>query len=346
MPNTYTPVLSSVKLPSGNVYYFKDAWAREQIENIIEYSGYIGVTTTPLYDKCTTNPIVIGGNPVTAIAGNIAIYGDKEFIYAIVDIEGVPTGIWQEFGDLSAIINLLGKFAYNDTGYVNIQPKGTISAQVFSGQQGNIDIVYTPEGTIESTFTGSQGTVNVIGVPQGIIQIAEIIASLDGNYTPSGTITNNVNVSLSSATINNLTSVGTLPALTINTSNGGLLNAGIDGVFEEQLSLFYDPSMMSWSAGTLPTTSEISVVTDVDVDVDSTFSGTTVLISASFSGSSTTFSGSYTPSGSISSTFSGSSTTLSTTFTPSGSIGQATFTGTSESYTVYPTVDPDEGGEG
>jgi hypothetical protein len=29
MPSTYTPVLSSVKLPSGTVYYFKDAWARE-----------------------------------------------------------------------------------------------------------------------------------------------------------------------------------------------------------------------------------------------------------------------------------------------------------------------------
>jgi hypothetical protein len=29
MANEYTPVLSSIKLPSGTVYYFKDTWARE-----------------------------------------------------------------------------------------------------------------------------------------------------------------------------------------------------------------------------------------------------------------------------------------------------------------------------
>ena len=70
---SYTPVLSSIKMPSGNVYYFKDSWAREKIESIIQYSGYLGVTSTELTDQCTTNPILIASKWVTAKPGNITI---------------------------------------------------------------------------------------------------------------------------------------------------------------------------------------------------------------------------------------------------------------------------------
>ena len=328
MANEYTPVLSSVKLPSGTVYYFKDTWAREQIEQIISYTGYIGVTTTPLTDGSTTNPIIINGQPVTAASGNITIYGQKEFIF-----NGTA---WQEFGDLSAIIDLLGEFAYVDEGEVTIKPKGSINAN-FIGNEGNIDLTYTPSGSVEATFTGENGTVNVTGIPNGIIQFAEIVKSISGNYQPTGTIENTITVSAPTISINHITSKGTLPSLALSA-----LNAGIDQIDVEQLSLYFDPTLISWDPGTLPTTSTANVVTDVDVDVDSIFIGDSVSIAATFSGSSTTFSGSFTPSGSISATFSGTEANISTSFTPSGSIS-ATFSGTEETYTIYPK---ESGGEG
>ena len=337
---SYTPVLSSIKMPSGNVYYFKDSWAREQIESIIKYSGYLGVTSTELYDQCTTNPILIAGEWVTAKPGDITIYGQKEFIFAAVDIDGVTIELWQELGDISSILDLLGKMAYNDTGKVVIKPKGTVSAQLFSGIEGTIDIEYTPSGEIQAVFNGSSKSIQVTGVPQGIIQMAEIIAAADGNYTPSGTIHNNVQVDAPTVTINSVTNVGTLPTLLINTSYRGILNANVPQ--EELLNLYYDSSMISWDAGTLPAVEEISAVSSVDVSVDSEFIGTAVKIEPTFSGSSTTFTGDYTPSGSISATFIGSSSTISTTFVPSGSISQAEFEGTQEEYTVYPTHEPEE----
>ena len=328
MANEYTPVLSSVKLPSGTVYYFKDTWAREQIEQIISYTGYIGVTTTPLTDGSTTNPIIINGQPVTAASGNITIYGQKEFIF--------NGSAWQEFGDLSAIIDLLGRFAYVDEGETTIKPKGSVDAS-FIGNEGSIDITYTPSGSIEATFTGENGTVNVTGIPNGIIQFAEIVKSATGNYQPTGTIENTISVSTPTISINYITNDGTLPSLTLSA-----LNAGIDQTDAEQLSLYFDPTLISWNPGTLPTTSTVNVVTDVDVDVDSTFVGDSVSIAATFSGSSTTFSGSFTPSGSISATFSGTEANISTSFTPSGSIS-ATFSGTEETYIVTPK---ESGGEG
>ena len=337
--DNYLPVLSSIKLPSGDVYYFKDSWARQQIESIVTYNGYLGVTTTELYDQCTTNPIMIAGEWVTAKAGDIAIYGPKEFIFASIDINGVKIDLWQELGDISGLLELLGKMAYNDTGKVTIKPKGKVSAQLFSGAQGSINIEYTPSGEVEATFVGDTRSIQITGVPQGIVQMADIIASIDGNYKPSGTIINNVTVSKSTKDIGTIIDNGTLPVFTINTSNNGVLNADVVPA-QENLSLFYDSSMISWSAGTLPTISEVAVLDNVDVTVDSTFDGTTVQITPTFSGSTTTYSGEYTLSGSISAVFSGNSSILSTTYIPSGSISQAEFTGTEEEYTVYPTVEP------
>lgn len=234
--------------------------------------------------------------------------------------------------------------AYNDTGQVVIKPKGTVSAQLFSGVEGTIDIEYTPRGQIEAIFTGTSKSIYVTGIPEGMIQMAEIIASVDGNYTPSGTIRNNVNVNKSNTAINNIIDVGTLPNFVVNTSNGGILNADVVQNNEE-LSLYYDSSMISWSAGILPTISETIVLDDVGVSVDSEFIGTTVQISPEFIGSSTTFVGENTPSGSINAAFTGESTILSSTYTPSGIVTQAEFEGTLEGYTVYPTVDPEESQE-
>lgn len=332
MPNEYTPVLSSVKLPSGTVYYFKDAWAREQLEELVHYTKYLGVTSTPLTDGEHINPIVINNESITAANGNIVVYGTKEFIYS----GDSTTGVWQEFGDLSAILELLGSFAYVDEGEVTIAPKGSISAS-FSGSEQSISITYTPSGSITASFAGSQASVNVTGVPLGTVQIAEIVKSITGNYQPTGTITNTVSVTTSSLSATYVISEGTLPSLTISA-----LNANTSISDAEQLVLFFDPTLVSFSQGTLPTYSTVNPLSSVDVSVDSTFVGDSVSIVATFNGSSTTFSGSCEIGGEISADFIGTEATLSASFTPSGTIS-ATFSGTEETYTVTPI---DDGGEG
>jgi hypothetical protein len=92
--NQYSTI-STITLPTGTTYYFKDAEAREQIEELASYSDFLGVTGTPLTDGLNTNPIMIGGEEVTAESGNIVLYNSKEFIW-----NGTT---WAEFGDLSAL---------------------------------------------------------------------------------------------------------------------------------------------------------------------------------------------------------------------------------------------------
>lgn len=371
--NQYSTI-STITLPTGTTYYFKDAEAREQIEELASYSDFLGVTGTALTDGDDTNPIMIGGEEVTAESGNIVLYNSKEFIW-----NGTA---WAEFGDLSALAEQLGDLAYANTasGEVSISgdieanfegiegtvevagqgafneycdidgiedtinasgtvaeqnivisggdgtatytPAGSITNKVFNGNSTTIAINYTPEGTVTASFKGTEGTVTVSGVPQGAVTIAEIVADLTGNYTPQGTVKGVVtNVETTSVTINNVTDRGTLPSLTgdytsllkVNVSNEDLTFTAVSNWF---------------SAGALPTTASVSFnavssVTKSDVEL----SGTTVLISAGFTGSSTTFSGSFTPAGNIvNGSLVGTSTVLSSTFTPTGSIS-AEFSG-------------------
>lgn len=51
---------------------------------------YIGNTTTALTDGDTTNPITIGGESITAVAGDVVFYDNKEFVF-----DGT---IWEELG--------------------------------------------------------------------------------------------------------------------------------------------------------------------------------------------------------------------------------------------------------
>lgn len=380
-----TPVISTITLPTGGTYYFKDEEAREQIEALASYSDFLGVTGTEIEDGDTTSPIMIGGEEVYPEPGNIVLYGSKEFIW-----NGTA---WAEFGDLSAITNMLGELAYVDTASTDYTPAGTISGEFigeeqqidegslfillsdivdpindnedtmfngeteeisasgtvasqdivinggegtttytpagtivnkgFTGTESTISLNYTPEGTVTASFEGSQGTVTTSGVPTGIVTIGEIVASLTGNYTPQGTINGVVTaVTTTSVTVNEVTDRGALPSLTgdytsllkVNVSNEDLTFTAVSNWF---------------SAGTLPTISSVtfSAVSSVTTS-DVALSGTTVLISAGFSGTDTTFSGTFTPAGNIvSGSFAGTPATISTSYTPSGTIS-ADFSGT------------------
>jgi hypothetical protein len=185
--------ISKITLPSGSTYDIKDAYARQQIEALSGYTYYIGVTTTPLTDGSTTNPITVNGESITANTGAICTYGNKEFIW-----NGTA---WQEFGDLSA----LGDLAYADTASTSYTPQGSVSAS-FTGSSSSVTITasasssgnYTPAGNITgTTFTGASMTSTGKFTPSGDIsftntnQTATVSKASSGTatYTPEGSIT-------------------------------------------------------------------------------------------------------------------------------------------------------------
>lgn len=142
--------ISKIQLPGDStVYNLKDADARNRIDALESYSEYIGVTTTPLSDGASTNPIVIGGVSVTAKKGEIANYGSKEFIW--------NGSIWQEFGDLSA----LGSLAFKNSASGTYTPAGSVAAPTISvATAGSTDTIkgMASVGTLPS-FTGTQYSV-------------------------------------------------------------------------------------------------------------------------------------------------------------------------------------------
>jgi hypothetical protein len=200
-----------VTLPSGNSYYIEDNEVRQwigtgsssgaeyrissletEISKLANATHWLGVTTTPLTDGATTNPITIGGSSVTAKSGDIVqANGKTEFIF-----NGTA---WQELG---SSVGTLKAFAYADTGEVTVKPKGSNTASSVTGSCS-----VTPSGSI-STGTGT------------------------ANYTPAGSVSGSVTAPTISvktagttASVTPFGSAGTLPSCTLPTytvSNGVL----------------------------------------------------------------------------------------------------------------------------
>lgn len=218
---TQTPTMYEVTLPSGNSYYIEDNEVRQwigtgsssgaeyrissletEISKLANATHWLGVTTTPLTDGATTNPITIGGSSVTAKSGDIVqTNGKTEFIF-----NGTA---WQELG---SSVGTLKAFAYADTGEVTVKPKGSNTASSVTGSCS-----VTPSGSI-STGTGT------------------------ANYTPAGSVSGSVTAPTISvktagttASVKPFGSAGTLPSCTLPTytvANGvltitaGSFNAG------------------------------------------------------------------------------------------------------------------------
>ena len=113
--------ISKVTLPSGTTYNLKDAQARSDIEeirgSIAGGVSFLGITSTALTDGAAINPIVIDGNSVPAFNGDIAIYGDNEFIFSSSDSK------WHKLGPAGEFKAL----AYKDTATANYTPTGSVS---------------------------------------------------------------------------------------------------------------------------------------------------------------------------------------------------------------------------
>jgi len=120
---------------------------------------WAGVTTTPLSDGSTTNPITIGGESVTVRNGGLVQYGNKEFFW------NETLGAWQESGESD-----FGALAFKDdvlqgddsTTVVNsIETVGTLPSYTLDGK----DLIFNP-GTLPTkggnqTVVTKSGTVTV-----------------------------------------------------------------------------------------------------------------------------------------------------------------------------------------
>ena len=138
--------LSKITLPSGTTYNIKDEEARNLIAALSSATRYLGVTTTALSDGATTKPIVIGEDSINQKGGDIASYGNSEFVWSDVESK------WRELGSTGSLKAL----AFKDSASADYTPAGSVSAPT---------VTVTPN-TASITPFGSAGTLPTCTLPK------------------------------------------------------------------------------------------------------------------------------------------------------------------------------------
>lgn len=163
-----TQYISKVQLPNnGTVYEIKDTYARNAIEQLADFTRYLGVTTTSITDGSTTSTIKIGTAPneVTWTAGTVYDEDNHKFgpgcivtlnsgedLYTAADFVWNGTQ-WQKFGNPTK----LGKLAYKDSATVS----GTITTtSTYTGAAGTYPVTLS---TTAVTGATSFKAVNTVG---------------------------------------------------------------------------------------------------------------------------------------------------------------------------------------
>lgn len=112
---------------------------------------YRGTTTTALSDGATTNPIQINGQDYTAVAGDLVISGEYEYLF-----DGTH---WEKFGTDGTLKALA--FADTASGTASVSVTGTAGAQTFTGTQATISISGSVTGTGVTMTPDSSNKVSV-----------------------------------------------------------------------------------------------------------------------------------------------------------------------------------------
>lgn len=186
MPN---PIIVQIKMPSGNIYDIVDQGARDLIQELLNFTKYLGVTTSNITEGSTINPIMIDGEEVTAVAGNVVTLSSDstEWIFS-------STGKWQNFGKLSG----LGALAFKDNASGSYTPAGSVSAS-FSGESMSSSGVFTPQGNVSSnggtktikqfktagSLTGFAVSNGILEITDGVLPTGEDVTVGDGTVTSS-----------------------------------------------------------------------------------------------------------------------------------------------------------------
>lgn len=171
MPDTQ--YISSVTLPSGDVYQIKDAEARAAIEAFGSPLEFLGVTTTTITDGDTTH---ITYGDLTGITtptghsssdvidtGSVAISGQTEYVFVKTSVSG---GTWYAFGSPAVTFSehtVIGSNA-TLTGSTNVslskQSTDFIESDSFDVSTGGLpgadydDYITLPKPTFNSVTTG------------------------------------------------------------------------------------------------------------------------------------------------------------------------------------------------
>lgn len=248
---TLVPTLKELTLPSGNSYYLKDEdvrlWigdgttsgaekrlsdAEDAIAALTNATHWLGITTSSLEDGSTTNPIIINGDSVTAVSGDIVQdVNANEFIF-----NGTA---WQQFG---GSIGTLKAFAFVDTGDVTLTPSGTNSSSSVSGTcsvtpSGTIGVGsgtanYTPAGSVTGTAvtltSGSVGSVTDAG-SMPTYTVANEILTISAGVVPT---VSSVSVATGVDTVTDPSFTGTGAELTFT---GTTSSGTISGTAEAQV---------------------------------------------------------------------------------------------------------------
>lgn len=370
--NTNFSYISQITLPSGTTYHIKDAEAREELALLTqEITGalvFVGVTTTELTDGATTDKITVNGAEHTAEAGDVVIYGKKEFIYT-------STGKWVELGDFGDLQSQLGDLAYLNSasgsytpdGSITITPadysvtstgtaeiNGEISQPTFTGEENQAVEV---EGTIQAVseitagFTGTQGDVTVSGsvTAAGTVTKPEFkgtaaTITTSGLYKPTGTVNASAQTEDASVTstgsieqITGVESAFTGTTATVNVT-GSCVPSGTVSTPDVKVNAASN-SEICWT-GTVTdeiltfSAATITYVTGVTANLASApvFTGQDTAVAAS---------GSFKPAGTIANTYSATATSVSVTGTVQKVVGVgATFEGDEKTISLTGTYTP------
>lgn len=261
MPEKYISIVTL----NGQEYLVKDAWAREAIEGLGNPTHFLGLTSSEIVDGQDTNPIVINGESVTAVAGDIVVHANAEFIYS--------GSAWIELGDLSG----LGDLAYKDNASATYTPAGTVSQPTFSNGEVEASGTYTPAGSVSlstSEVTVVSGvdksTGSVYGkATDGSVTAGSAASLASGFYSAGsaasasfteGTFTPNVPTAIDTSKF----SAGTLPSKAADTFSAGTLpskaadtfSAGTQASWSASVDDATETLSFSWTANTLPSFTE------------------------------------------------------------------------------------------
>lgn len=116
---------------------------------------FLGTTTTAITDGATTNPVAIGGSNKTVTAGNVVLYGSKEFVW---------TGsAWEELGNE-------GSYKIVQAGVADPSASGTSNtfiATISQDANGKITATKKTVAVTNSAPTLAWGATSTIGTVAG-----------------------------------------------------------------------------------------------------------------------------------------------------------------------------------
>ena len=186
----------------SDTLWIKDAKAWADIEDIYQkISGglhYLGKSTTEIEDGDATGPWTIDGvvyvpsgatgSQKNLAAGDIAIYGELEFIWS------GASGKWQEFGSTGS----LGALAFKDSASGAYTPAGTnqASAVTFTGQTDANFVTGYNNDAVAPTFTEGAFTPASLGTgfysegsaptfTEGAFTQGTLPSFTEGTFTPA-----------------------------------------------------------------------------------------------------------------------------------------------------------------